>query len=655
MKHGKLLGCALFALFAFAQLPAFAQNADKVKVVIDGKTMSWPKAAFYGGKAVICPLEYYLADMGARVTADPNGGWVWANKWGLPLTVIEGEHSVIWGGRLVPLPNPALVQKLGTTLYGPMRFFAELMGFKVNWDKAKLTVTLTTIPFDAPKVKLTREGSPMLLGVPAYLHQGSVMAPAERFLTALGATVYWDEPTLAATGGGVTMSAISEDVPVRVTVNGTTTEVKRGVGIINGIPYVPAGLFAREFGCAVSWDRSNLTVNITTKPKSSASEFVVSDRSLVDPKLHMIPVHTAQSAGLLVVAKTPTLTPTIVFARSVDQGQTWTHVTQVAPREMGATTPFDGFGLPNMGLGLCGTIQLAASNATAMPVWLTNGKNGWRRATTVGAFPGTTKRTVSDVVANSDISLMYAAGWDVISDGMCAQLWRSTDYARTWTPLCDINGRVIGGSATAVTGGNLGDVLGGILADILTPGGGSRTMDNTRRGRFYLGDIAPDNTVWGWTPEEFVRIAPNGAVTTLPLFAQDYCAVVDIDAPTSSDVYVLWGGGGGVIDSTWFLSFSHDSGATWSKLGLQRRATTGCLVDVGSPSAWVMARDFTTEQTDPGWTVSFNTDDHGTSHDWMMLSGHNVHDLVMPNSKRAYIISNKISPKTLYLTRWDWL
>ena len=30
-------------------------------------------------------------------------------------------------------------------------------------------------------------------------------------------------------------------------------------------------------------------------------------------------------------------------------------------------------------------------------------------------------------------------------------------------------------------------------------------------------------------------------------------------------------------------------------------------------------------------------------------------DLVMPTDRRAFIISNKISPKTLYITRWDWL
>ncbi len=648
MRHSRLLVSAGLALLVISQFTVGAAP-ETVKVIVDGKTVTWPSPASLVNKSITCPLEYYLADLGARILADPNGQWVQASKWGLLLVVFDGEKEGLWGGRILTLPGtPA---KEGTTLYGPMRFFADLMGYKAQWDKANLTLTLTRKPFNAPKATLVLEDSSLAMGAPAYFHEGSLMAPAERFLTALGATVYWDSPTLAATGAGVVMSAISEDIPVRVTVNGATVEVKRGVGVINGLPYVPVGVFAREFGFTVRWDRATLTADITAKPKSRATELVVSDGSLVAPKLHALP-----DASLLVVARTPNPTPEIAFVRSTDEGETWEHLIQIAPRSMAGTMHFDGFGLPSRSMALYGTIQTAAYNITEMPVWLTDGTNGWRQATCAGGIPGTTKRTVSSVVANSDCSLIYAAGAEVTAGASHAQLWRSEDHAQTWMPLCDVNGGIIGGSATAAPPTRSGAAA--TLWDLISPKNEATTLDDGWRVNMNVGDIAPDNTVWGWTHEEFVRIEPNGVATTMPVFVQNFHGVVDIDAPTNNDVYVLWREGAQLDNLTWTLSISHDRGATWDKLGLQVAATfdsTDCLVDVARPDAWTLARGFMDNQAIQGWLVGFETDDDGADHDSLKLTGHIVHDLVMPNRNRAYVLSQKISPKTLYITRWDWL
>ncbi len=129
MRHSRLLVSAGLALLVISQFAAGAAP-DAVKVIVDGKTVTWPSPASLVNKSITCPLEYYLADLGARILADPNGQWVQASKWGLLLVVFGGEKEGLWGGRILTLPGtPA---KEGTTLYGPMRFFADLMGYKAQ-------------------------------------------------------------------------------------------------------------------------------------------------------------------------------------------------------------------------------------------------------------------------------------------------------------------------------------------------------------------------------------------------------------------------------------------------------------------------------------------------------------------------------------------
>jgi hypothetical protein len=114
-----------------------ANGADGIKVVIDGKAMSFDVPPQNVNGRILVPLRTIFEEMGAAIDYDGATRTVKATKGDTTVVLTIGDASPTVNGKVVPLDQPGVIVD-GRTL-APLRFVAEAFGGTVDWVAAENT------------------------------------------------------------------------------------------------------------------------------------------------------------------------------------------------------------------------------------------------------------------------------------------------------------------------------------------------------------------------------------------------------------------------------------------------------------------------------------------------------------------------------------
>jgi len=157
--------------------PNDAQQSQKIKVILDGKSLGFSQDPVIQNGSVLVPFRKILEEMGAIVQYDVNSHQIeaiCASK-GLVILFSAGnpQATIIHNGGKTDtytMPQPAVVINNSTLV--PIRFISETLGNKVSWDPVTKTVNIVgsaqaaSAGDDRIKITVTKvnraEGNPKL-------------------------------------------------------------------------------------------------------------------------------------------------------------------------------------------------------------------------------------------------------------------------------------------------------------------------------------------------------------------------------------------------------------------------------------------------------------------------------------------------------------
>lgn len=124
-----------------------ALPADDIAVEVGGRRLALDVAPVISEGRALVPLRGIFEALGAEVAYDPESRAITAARDGLTLRLVPGERRAVVGGREVELDVPARIVS-GRTLV-PVRFVAEALGARVEWDGVARTVRVWPGPAQA--------------------------------------------------------------------------------------------------------------------------------------------------------------------------------------------------------------------------------------------------------------------------------------------------------------------------------------------------------------------------------------------------------------------------------------------------------------------------------------------------------------------------
>lgn len=134
---------ALLIFFVFWMiLPGGAYAQPPVKVVVDGRELSFDVPPTIEGNRVLVPFRKIGEAMGVVVGWNPDTRTVYGIKGRVRVELaIESTYALV-NGKKVALDVPAVIR--GNRTLVPLRFFSEAFGAEVGWDGAGRVVTIIT-------------------------------------------------------------------------------------------------------------------------------------------------------------------------------------------------------------------------------------------------------------------------------------------------------------------------------------------------------------------------------------------------------------------------------------------------------------------------------------------------------------------------------
>ncbi|WP_458120841.1 copper amine oxidase N-terminal domain-containing protein [Paenibacillus sp. Z6-24] len=118
--------------------------------------------------------------------------------------------------------------------------------------------------FDDSKVKVVLNGSELDFDPNAIIQNGNTMVPFRQLFEAYGAQVTWDQETK-------TITAVKEDTTIKLTLDSFDAYVNNKKIKLTQTPYMARNtslvnlrFISEAMNAKVNFDKSNLTVNITT-------------------------------------------------------------------------------------------------------------------------------------------------------------------------------------------------------------------------------------------------------------------------------------------------------------------------------------------------------------------------------------------------------
>ena len=114
---------------------------DGIKVIIDGKAMTFEVPPRIVNDRILVPLRAIFEEMGADVEYDDETRTVTATKGDTVVVLTIGDASPTVNGVVVTIDQPGIV--VDNRTLAPLRFVAEAFGGTVEWVDATKTATIT--------------------------------------------------------------------------------------------------------------------------------------------------------------------------------------------------------------------------------------------------------------------------------------------------------------------------------------------------------------------------------------------------------------------------------------------------------------------------------------------------------------------------------
>lgn len=144
MKHTRrmtrwFLGGALLAL---TMAPGVARADDSVHVLLNGNLLQMDVSPVIDEGVTLVPVRAVLSPLGATLAWDGPTQTVTASLGAIELKAVVNSDTALVNGTPVTLAKPVM-NRDGRTLI-PLRFFAEQLGFQVEWDGESRSVLLSS-------------------------------------------------------------------------------------------------------------------------------------------------------------------------------------------------------------------------------------------------------------------------------------------------------------------------------------------------------------------------------------------------------------------------------------------------------------------------------------------------------------------------------
>ncbi|MDI4648786.1 copper amine oxidase N-terminal domain-containing protein [Cohnella hashimotonis] len=158
---------------------------------------------------------------------------------------------------------------------------------KRNWRKSlasmALAASLLMLPVSqAAALSLSIDGNVQKLDVDPVMVNNTVLVPMKGTLDPLGAKLQWN-------GSTQTVTAVKGDTVVTLKIGESVATVKKGSDVtritldqpgalINNRVMVPVRFLVDQFGAAVTWDKANQTVVVTTADAPQTTQGAKGDK-----------------------------------------------------------------------------------------------------------------------------------------------------------------------------------------------------------------------------------------------------------------------------------------------------------------------------------------------------------------------------------------
>ncbi len=126
-------------LFFSPTSPASAKTSD-VKLMINGRLVEADPPPMVRNGTTLVPLRGALENLGAIVTYIPDGQRIRVQQGARRVELTIGENIAMVDGKSVPVPVAPRVED--GRAFVPLRFLAELFGYKVAWEPSTRTVLI---------------------------------------------------------------------------------------------------------------------------------------------------------------------------------------------------------------------------------------------------------------------------------------------------------------------------------------------------------------------------------------------------------------------------------------------------------------------------------------------------------------------------------
>lgn len=246
-------------------------------ISINGNKINSDVPAFTYKNRTLAPLRSIGEALGAEVNWDEVNMIATLSLNGKTISVqIDSSKAKVNGvEKDITYEMPAKL--VGTRTMIPLRFIAEELDCKVEWDESNYLVNIYTgyvntlvdgkqIPLQ--KVNVTFEGNKMNLEFPAVIYNGRTLLPIRNIAEYLSATVNWDESgviNIEKDGNKISMKLDSTEYQM----NGENKIIDNGVPpkLIGNKTMVPLRFLGSILGCTTEWKEESFTANIINKPE----------------------------------------------------------------------------------------------------------------------------------------------------------------------------------------------------------------------------------------------------------------------------------------------------------------------------------------------------------------------------------------------------
>lgn len=121
----------------------FIRQAEKpISVILNGSRLSFTQPPYVANDVTLVPMRAIFEALNASVDFDAAGQKITATKGETVIELVLGQKSAIKNGQTINLDVPADTRN-GSTMV-PLRFVAEALQAKVDWDNASRTITIST-------------------------------------------------------------------------------------------------------------------------------------------------------------------------------------------------------------------------------------------------------------------------------------------------------------------------------------------------------------------------------------------------------------------------------------------------------------------------------------------------------------------------------